>query len=75
MGLPTTLCATAKTLAQSGEYANWRAVQTRLIQLGHGVPEVEAFLRPDLVRRQLTAMCVSNRPPSLPLPDERDFPK
>lgn len=67
MALPN-LCAAARQLAQSGDYSNWRAIHTRLLQLGHGVPEVDAFLRPDLVRRQLNALCVAHQPPSAPPP-------
>lgn len=51
----------AKKLAQTGEYANWGSVQTRLIQLGYPATSIERALDRDDIRHALTALCQAHR--------------
>jgi hypothetical protein len=51
------LIALAQTLASSGGYANWRAVQTRLRQLGHH--EVDALFDAAFCA-EIDAICARN---------------
>lgn len=49
------LARIAGTLARSGEYGNWRAVQVRLLQLGH--EDAEDFFLDQILRTDIDAIC------------------
>jgi hypothetical protein len=51
--------AVARTLAATGHHANWRGVETRMMQLGF--LEAEDVLKDPMLREALDALCTFAR--------------
>lgn len=55
--LPALIVGIAQRLAEQGGYRTWRALQTRIIQMGYAASDAEAALSGAKVRRELNALC------------------